>query len=227
MKRGKAKENVGAYGTLHCMVASAEDLLAADTSGKSDPYVLLKYDKMKHQTATRKGTLNPEWFQSFSFRLAAPPRQPLEISLWDWDRVGEHDSLGSAAVQLQDAIDECVAAAASSFFSTTRRIVLDNTTSGSLNLIFTWQTNDNDALLWPGGTLLITFIRARKLVQADAEGFNDPYVSASYHADKFSTKARAHLCRAQHTCAFTCMYHARMYRSSSVRTSRSGERRGS
>lgn len=55
---------------LHVVVHQAEQLIAADSNGKSDPYCILKLGRKKFQTKTIKDTVDPQWNEGISkYRL--------------------------------------------------------------------------------------------------------------------------------------------------------------
>ena len=113
-------------------VVKATNLVAADIGGKSDPYAKLKFErkpamkaatksgkkakktkvktgktgKVVHQTVTVKKTLNPTWNQTFDFSEMGPitPDMILTITVWDWDKYGEHDFLGSAHIDMSGLV---------------------------------------------------------------------------------------------------------------------------
>eukprot|EP00043_Microstomoeca_roanoka_P019046 m.208684 g.208684 ORF g.208684 m.208684 type:complete len:2004 (-) comp16932_c1_seq2:1013-7024(-) len=53
-------------------VLKGTDLKNVDKKGKSDPYVILELDGQKHKTTVKKDELNPEWNETFTFKLSAP-----------------------------------------------------------------------------------------------------------------------------------------------------------
>lgn len=56
-------------GMVIVRVLRATDLVAADLSGKSDPYVKLKASGKKAKTSVAKATLNPEWNETLELRV--------------------------------------------------------------------------------------------------------------------------------------------------------------
>jgi hypothetical protein len=96
---------------LEISVLRAKDLIAADRAGTSDPYVRVNVGKtagMGKKTKVRFKTLNPEWNQSFTFMLVGEMRrEKLSIECFDYDMVGDDDSLGKFDIQLDSlALDQ-------------------------------------------------------------------------------------------------------------------------
>ena len=54
--------------SLTVVVVRAQDLLDADTFGKSDPFLKLYVGSQMASTTIKKGTLNPEWNERFEFQ---------------------------------------------------------------------------------------------------------------------------------------------------------------
>ncbi|KAH3760622.1 aminotransferase class V-fold PLP-dependent enzyme [Pelomyxa schiedti] len=98
-------------GTLKVDVIEAADLIAADSNGKSDPYVTLglvvddsgKLEK-QHTKIIYK-TLNPTWNQSFTFNVDYKS-QGFIFRVWDHDMVGTNDPLGHVLIELASLPDE-------------------------------------------------------------------------------------------------------------------------
>jgi hypothetical protein len=89
---------------LEISVLRAEDLVAADRGGTSDPYVRLHIGNaigIAKKTKVQTKTLNPEWNQTFSFQLAGEKRREiLTVECFDYDMVGKDDSLGKFQIEL-------------------------------------------------------------------------------------------------------------------------------
>ncbi len=62
-------------------LVSGKDLIAADSNGKSDPYVHLKIGKTKHTSKIIKKTLNPEWDQEFDFLIFKDTPRKLNLKV--------------------------------------------------------------------------------------------------------------------------------------------------
>ena len=99
----KSFETVEDTGLLEVNVISGSDLLAADRSGKSDPYVEGHLqDKQVFKTKIVKKTLNPSFNETFSVPLKSRRRQLLTFKVFDWDMAGDNDPLGDVSVDLKN-----------------------------------------------------------------------------------------------------------------------------
>ncbi|XP_036211440.1 multiple C2 and transmembrane domain-containing protein 2 isoform X3 [Myotis myotis] len=86
-------------GILQVKVLKAVDLLAADFSGKSDPFCLLELGNDRLQTHTIYKTLNPEWNKVFTFRVK-DVHDALEVTVFDEDGDKPPDFLGKVSIPL-------------------------------------------------------------------------------------------------------------------------------
>eukprot|EP01106_Pelomyxa_sp_JSP_P018282 TRINITY_DN81_c0_g1_i6.p1 TRINITY_DN81_c0_g1~~TRINITY_DN81_c0_g1_i6.p1 ORF type:complete len:677 (-),score=206.96 TRINITY_DN81_c0_g1_i6:74-2050(-) len=92
-------------GTLKIDVIEAKNLIAADPSGFSDPYVTLALTvddagtEIKKQTKTKMQTLEPKWNETITFSVDYKA-QPFMFRVWDWDRLSANDPLGNVKVDL-------------------------------------------------------------------------------------------------------------------------------
>ncbi|EAY10953.1 C2 domain containing protein, partial [Trichomonas vaginalis G3] len=89
---------------VDCKVISATKLVAMDSNGKSDPYVVLKYNKdgEPQKTEICKKTLNPEWNQDFTFTVVQKKTDILYVECWDWDDHNSHDLIGVGEVKIEE-----------------------------------------------------------------------------------------------------------------------------
>ncbi|PSR98893.1 Synaptotagmin-3 like [Actinidia chinensis var. chinensis] len=91
-------------GILHVKVVQAHKLLKMDLLGSSDPYVKLSLsgDRLPaKRTTIKKKNLNPVWNETFKLIVRDPQSQVLNVHVYDWDKVGAHDRLGSQVVPLK------------------------------------------------------------------------------------------------------------------------------
>ncbi|MBA0813699.1 hypothetical protein Gohar_027527 [Gossypium harknessii] len=91
-------------GILHVKVVRAQKLLKKDILGTSDPYVKLNLSGERlpsKKTTIKKRNLNPEWNEKFKLIVKDPGSQVLQLQVFDWDKVGNHDRLGMQFVPLK------------------------------------------------------------------------------------------------------------------------------
>uniref|UniRef100_A0A674I7S8 Multiple C2 and transmembrane domain-containing protein 2 n=1 Tax=Terrapene triunguis TaxID=2587831 RepID=A0A674I7S8_9SAUR len=86
-------------GFLQVKVLKAVDLLAADFSGKSDPFCVLELGNDRLQTHTIYKNLNPEWNKVFTFPIK-DIHDVLEVTVFDEDGDKPPDFLGKVAIPL-------------------------------------------------------------------------------------------------------------------------------
>lgn len=70
----------------------ARDLKSADSNGLSDPYAKIYCNGRPSKTKTIKKTLNPTWDHVIGIKGLS--KVTLQVTLWDWDRIGTDDYLG-------------------------------------------------------------------------------------------------------------------------------------
>ncbi|KAL3700745.1 hypothetical protein R1sor_018767 [Riccia sorocarpa] len=93
-------------GMLSVTVVKAHHLKNKDLLGKSDPYVMLRVGDSTRQTKTIMNNLNPEWNETLNIPVDDPDTESLDITVYDWDKVGSHDKLGIQVIQLKDLVPE-------------------------------------------------------------------------------------------------------------------------
>jgi Ca2+-dependent lipid-binding protein len=93
-------------GNLDLDILSAENLLSADSNGKSDPFVKLYInDKSEsfYKTRTMKKTLNPQWNEKTSIEVKNRVNTVIKFKILDWDfGAGQDDLLGYAYLELAE-----------------------------------------------------------------------------------------------------------------------------
>eukprot|EP00039_Didymoeca_costata_P012765 m.185579 g.185579 ORF g.185579 m.185579 type:complete len:636 (+) comp15577_c0_seq2:114-2021(+) len=121
-KRGHLKietsvEQKGKTYTLSVNILEAKGLQAHDWNGLSDPYVKLylkPFDNKDKKAAKRKTkivkkSLAPVYNEKFEYDSLSRSdieEKVLHISMWDWDRIGANDFMGSMAFRLEDIMDK-------------------------------------------------------------------------------------------------------------------------
>ncbi|KAM6426270.1 multiple C2 and transmembrane domain-containing protein 2 [Liasis olivaceus] len=92
-------QNIKDIGFLQVKLLKAVDLLAADFSGKSDPFCILELGNSRLQSYTVYKNLNPEWNQVFTFPVK-DIHDVLEVMVFDEDGDKPPDFLGKVAIPL-------------------------------------------------------------------------------------------------------------------------------
>uniref|UniRef100_A0A669B1A6 Multiple C2 and transmembrane domain containing 1 n=1 Tax=Oreochromis niloticus TaxID=8128 RepID=A0A669B1A6_ORENI len=91
--------NLKDVGIVQVKVMRAEGLMAADVTGKSDPFCVLELNNDRLQTHTVYKNLNPEWNKVFTFNVK-DIHSVLEVTVFDEDRDRSADFLGKVAIPL-------------------------------------------------------------------------------------------------------------------------------
>ncbi|XP_046870935.1 multiple C2 and transmembrane domain-containing protein 1 isoform X2 [Hypomesus transpacificus] len=91
--------NLRDVGIVQVKVMKAEGLMAADVTGKSDPFCVLELNNDRLQTHTVYKSLNPEWNKVFTFNVK-DIHSVLEVTVFDEDRDRSADFLGKVAIPL-------------------------------------------------------------------------------------------------------------------------------
>ena len=96
-------------GVLEFNIHSASDLPRMDYFGLCDPYVIVSFDGVEAQTSVKKTTLDPVWDETLRLptvlpppKSAAPDRPSILVQIYDWDKVGDHDLVGSVLIPFED-----------------------------------------------------------------------------------------------------------------------------
>ncbi|XP_042250659.1 multiple C2 and transmembrane domain-containing protein 1 isoform X2 [Thunnus maccoyii] len=95
----KSFSNLKDVGIVQVKVMRAEGLMAADVTGKSDPFCVLELNNDRLLTHTVYKNLNPEWNKVFTFNLK-DIHSVLEVTVFDEDRDRSADFLGKVAIPL-------------------------------------------------------------------------------------------------------------------------------
>ncbi|XP_048706904.2 multiple C2 and transmembrane domain-containing protein 1 isoform X6 [Caretta caretta] len=91
--------NMKDVGFLQVKVIRAEALMAADVTGKSDPFCVVELNNDRLLTHTVYKNLNPEWNKVFTFNIK-DIHSVLEVTVYDEDRDRSADFLGKVAIPL-------------------------------------------------------------------------------------------------------------------------------
>uniref|UniRef100_A0A674PPL8 Multiple C2 and transmembrane domain containing 1 n=1 Tax=Takifugu rubripes TaxID=31033 RepID=A0A674PPL8_TAKRU len=95
----KSFSNLKDVGIVQVKVLRAEGLMAADVTGKSDPFCVLELNNDRLQTHTVYKNLSPEWNKVFTFNVK-DIHSVLEVTVFDEDRDRSADFLGKIAIPL-------------------------------------------------------------------------------------------------------------------------------
>jgi len=96
-------------GVLTVRLVKATNLADKDLAGKTDPYVImeLEQDNMlrdkdygSQRSSTKKGDVNPEWDETFTFNIPTLNNMELSLKLFD-DDVGRDDKCGRCKINLE------------------------------------------------------------------------------------------------------------------------------
>ncbi|KAK4042437.1 C2 domain-containing protein [Parachaetomium inaequale] len=94
-------ESINNMGNLRVDVLDAQDLPAADSNGKSDPYAKFELNGQEvFKTKTQKKTLNPTWSEFFNVPVPSRTAAKFKATVWDWDFADKPDFLGGADINL-------------------------------------------------------------------------------------------------------------------------------
>ncbi|KAM4635711.1 multiple C2 and transmembrane domain-containing protein 1 isoform 2-T2 [Polymixia lowei] len=95
----KSLSNLRDVGIVQIKVMRAEGLMAADVTGKSDPFCVLELNNDRLQTHTVYKNLSPEWNKVFTFNVK-DIHSVLEVTVFDEDRDRSADFLGKVSIPL-------------------------------------------------------------------------------------------------------------------------------
>ncbi|GAN07802.1 hypothetical protein MAM1_0176d07306 [Mucor ambiguus] len=86
-------------------ILNAKNLAAADKTGFSDPYVVMRVNHKKYKTKAIKQTLDPVWDTHFDIKVS-PKKTPtlLSFTVWDKDTFGR-DFLGEVTIPFKNIFD--------------------------------------------------------------------------------------------------------------------------
>merc|ERR1712227_538202 len=93
-------------GFLRITVHKAENLVAKDFGGKSDPYVVIRYDGQKSKSKHIKKDLNPVFEFTTGYVVEEDGAHELTIEVKDHDDLGRNESLGSCSFDLRQIITD-------------------------------------------------------------------------------------------------------------------------
>ncbi|KAI9281499.1 C2 domain-containing protein [Sporodiniella umbellata] len=129
-------ESLDNQGVLSVELMSAHNIMAADKTGTSDPYVIFTVNgERAFKSDVIKKTLNPEWSHAkFSVPIQSRVTASIRIEVFDWNHVKGHQPIGSGGITVRgDAVE--------SFASRIVKIPLDGVSgvSGYVQIRFNWH----------------------------------------------------------------------------------------
>ncbi|ORZ18645.1 C2 domain-containing protein [Absidia repens] len=129
-------ESLDNQGKLTVSLLSAQNLLAADKTGTSDPYVVFTVngERLFKSTVVKK-TLNPEWKnETFTVPIQSRVTASFRIEVFDWNHIKGHSPIGSGGITIRGDNVE-------SFTTNDVDIPLDGVAgvSGSVRVRFLWH----------------------------------------------------------------------------------------
>merc|ERR1711962_1948994 len=101
-----SKEDSAKYGLLQLTVVEAADLVNKDMVGKSDPYVIVKFQDQEFRSPTVKNNLSPKWNFLSSFNVSSDETEHIQFHVYDDDALRADDPLGSFSISVADALNE-------------------------------------------------------------------------------------------------------------------------
>merc|ERR1719430_2516946 len=90
-------------GSLTFCVLRAKNLEKKDILGKSDPFVVVKYNNVEYRSPTMTNNQNPEWNFSQTFEIDGERPGKIEVQVFD-DDYGAQDQLGTAEFDVRDLV---------------------------------------------------------------------------------------------------------------------------
>ncbi|KAF8577858.1 tricalbin [Ramaria rubella] len=117
------RESINNQGILRVELIRCKDILAADRSGKSDPFAVFTLNDQKvFRSQVKKKTLNADWNESFEINVPSRVGCRFEVEILDWNQIEQSKSLGSGLIELESI---------EPFQGTTRFIPLNTPKDGS------------------------------------------------------------------------------------------------
>merc|ERR1719458_1539013 len=90
-------------GSLTFCVLRAKNLEKKDILGKSDPFVVVKYNHVEHRSPTMNNNQNPEWNFSQTFEIDGERPGKIQVQVFD-DDFGAQEELGTAEFDIRDLV---------------------------------------------------------------------------------------------------------------------------
>ncbi|RWS04030.1 synaptotagmin 1:-like isoform H, partial [Dinothrombium tinctorium] len=166
-------------------IIQAEELVAMDSGGTSDPYVkvyLLPDKKKKFETKVHRKTLNPVFNETFVFKsipYAEIMTKTLVMSVFDFDRFSKHDQIGEIRIPF-NRID--LAAPIEEWRDLDPPMDEESEKLGDICFSLRYVPTS--------GKLTVCILEARNLKKMDFGGLSDPFVKITLYMNgkKFKKK---------------------------------------
>ncbi|GLD94178.1 hypothetical protein PINS_up002789 [Pythium insidiosum] len=99
--------NNGAVYQVQVTLSRATELLVADATGTSDPYVVFRISGQTARSTVLMKTLDPVWSppEQFEIRVINPSDKVLEVEVFDFDWLSADDTLGKVQIPLAPFIN--------------------------------------------------------------------------------------------------------------------------
>merc|ERR1712002_726028 len=89
-------------GVLQVTVVEATDLVNKDMVGKSDPYVIVKFQDQEFRSPTVKNSLSPKWNFLSSFKVSSDETDCIHFDVYDDDVFKADEPQGSFSISIPD-----------------------------------------------------------------------------------------------------------------------------
>jgi C2 domain/PH domain/SH3 domain len=96
------------YGThfLRMRICGARSIKAADANGTSDAYCVVTVGGDEYKSEIVMKSLEPRWDETFTW-IVANASTPVELAVWDYDRLASDEKLGALPFSLQMLATKC------------------------------------------------------------------------------------------------------------------------
>ncbi|KAF9928845.1 hypothetical protein FBU30_002054, partial [Linnemannia zychae] len=96
------RERLDNMGNMTVSLVRAKNLIPADRSGASDPYIVFKVNgKEVHKSDVVKKTLNPEYNETFVVPISSRADDQFTFEVFDWNQLSTAKSLGVGSLDLR------------------------------------------------------------------------------------------------------------------------------
>ncbi|CAG13070.1 unnamed protein product, partial [Tetraodon nigroviridis] len=151
-------------------ILQAAELPAMDVGGSSDPYVklyLLPDKKKKFETKVQRKTLDPNFNESFSFKVPHTELggRTLVMTVYDFDRFSKHDAIGAVKIPMS-TVD--FSRSLQDWRDLQKAEKEESEKLGDVCLSLRYVPT--------AGKLTVVILEAKNLKKMDVGGLSDPYV---------------------------------------------------